>query len=227
MPLVFPLPPLSTKAAHTLSLFFTSSYVGSIYVSKNARISFRSSTSIARGGHIPQRTFEERGRDDSDVIKARLFAVCVSTFLSCTSVFWLMWHVIGDDLGVCVISLFHDRSSLSVSSEFSCRIRNYFRSSRTHPIWRSFCLSTYRDTHLIPGAIICYIFVWETAISVPVVVKERFVPSVIYLDRCEESYFRSSDRRAGLPCMCVGCISPRRILNIQNDILISTLLWTW
>lgn len=97
MPLVFPLPPLSTRAAHVLAAFFAISYVGSLYISKNARLSFRSNSV---DGQARRRSSDERGRDDPDVIKARMLAVCVSTLLSCASVFWLVWHIVGDHQGV-------------------------------------------------------------------------------------------------------------------------------
>jgi len=99
------LPPLSTPAAHIISGFFAVSYVGSLYISKNARLSFRSNQLLAEGGHMRQRNGDERWRDHPDVIKARLLAVCLSTLLSCMSVFWLLWHVVGDHQGSVLVAL--------------------------------------------------------------------------------------------------------------------------
>jgi hypothetical protein len=100
MPLVFPLPPLSTSGAHIISCFFAFTYVGSLYVFKNARLSFNSKLVRLQDGQLRQKAGDERWRDDPDVIKARLLAVCMSTLLSCLSVFWLVWHIVGDNKGV-------------------------------------------------------------------------------------------------------------------------------
>jgi len=105
MPLVFPLPPVSTSGAHIISAFFAVSYVCSLYISKNARLSFNSRSSHAHDGRARRKIGDERWRDDPDVIKARLLAVCSSTVLSCVSVFWLVWHIVGDDEGSFRIAL--------------------------------------------------------------------------------------------------------------------------
>jgi hypothetical protein len=92
MPPVFPLPPLSTKAAHILAAFFAVSYVASLYISKNARISFAPKATHLGTGQLPHKAWS---RDDPDIIKARMLAVSISTVLSCVSVFWLLWHIEG------------------------------------------------------------------------------------------------------------------------------------
>lgn len=79
-------PFLSTSSAHLIASCFAISYVGSLYVSKNGRLSFWS-----KAGHARSKMGEQRFRDDPVVIKSRLLAVCISTLLSCLTVSWLVW----------------------------------------------------------------------------------------------------------------------------------------
>jgi len=118
MPLVFPLPPLSKSGAHIISCSFALTYVGSLYVSKNARLSFSPKPlepSHLQDGHERQKSSDERWRDDPDVIKARLMAVCVSTLLSCVSVFLLVWHIVGDHQGSYRVALETTAARLGLS----------------------------------------------------------------------------------------------------------------
>ncbi|OCH85481.1 Abi-domain-containing protein [Obba rivulosa] len=82
-------PPLPLPLAHAFAAFFALSYVGSIYVSKNARVSPNN------GQPAPARARakdpEERWRNDPGVIRARLLAVSLSTLASCVAVLMLMW----------------------------------------------------------------------------------------------------------------------------------------
>ena len=71
---------LSTTQAHLLALAFAGSYVGSIYVSQNARLTYASNNPTERARE------RVRQRDDPDVIRARLKAVAFSTTLSCLAV---------------------------------------------------------------------------------------------------------------------------------------------
>ncbi|KAK0202160.1 hypothetical protein DFS33DRAFT_1444023 [Desarmillaria ectypa] len=82
-------PPLSPSQATLLALFFVSSYVGSLYISKNARLSFVSKTVKLPDGQTRQKQDKERWRDDPDVIRARLTAVVSSTVVSCFVVYWV------------------------------------------------------------------------------------------------------------------------------------------
>ncbi|KAK0504399.1 hypothetical protein EDD18DRAFT_499993 [Armillaria luteobubalina] len=82
-------PPLSSSQATLLALFFVSSYVGSLYISKNARLSFVSKPVKLADGQVRRKQDKERWRDDSDVIRARLTAVALSTVLSCFVVYWV------------------------------------------------------------------------------------------------------------------------------------------
>ena len=91
MPLVFPVPPLSTKGANLVAFFFSASYVASLYLSKNARLG-NSSKSSGSNASVSQ----NRTRDDPSVIKARMFAASTSTILSCAVVFLLVWHIVDD-----------------------------------------------------------------------------------------------------------------------------------
>lgn len=69
-------PPLSLFHAHILAGIFAVSYVGSLYVSQNTRITYSTRTP---GEQARER---ERRRDDPDVIRARLAAVSLSTVVS-------------------------------------------------------------------------------------------------------------------------------------------------
>ncbi|KAI8974836.1 CAAX protease self-immunity-domain-containing protein [Trametes punicea] len=91
MPLVFATPPISLSTAHAYAAWFTLSYVGSLYLSKSARLSFKNGVTLsARPGEERAKETEERWRNDPDVIRARLLAASVSTALSVCSVFWLV-----------------------------------------------------------------------------------------------------------------------------------------
>jgi prenyl protein peptidase len=91
MPVVFPVPPLSTKGANLVAFFFSASYVTSLYLSKHARLG-NSSKSNGSNATVSQ----NRTRDDPSVIKARMLAASTSTVLSCTVVFLLVWHIVDD-----------------------------------------------------------------------------------------------------------------------------------
>lgn len=95
MPLVFPVPPLSTAFAHLLSITFAFVYVGSIYLSKNSRLSFSRKTVYTNGQARPKER-DERWRDDPDVIKARLAAVGFATLICCVSVIGVVGYFVGD-----------------------------------------------------------------------------------------------------------------------------------
>lgn len=100
MPLIFPAPPISTFSAHVVTLVFAISYVGSLYLSKNARLSFSSKPKRVPNGSSREKESTERWRDDPEVIQARLFAVTAATFLCCAGVFGLLWHLIGNTVEV-------------------------------------------------------------------------------------------------------------------------------
>ena len=96
MPLVFPVPPLSTTSGHTLSIIFASIYVGSIYLSKNTRLSFSGRTVHLLNGQARLKEADEKWRDDPDVIKARLVAVGAATLICFLGVFSVVKHFVGD-----------------------------------------------------------------------------------------------------------------------------------
>ncbi|KAJ4000432.1 hypothetical protein F5050DRAFT_1562989 [Lentinula boryana] len=83
---------LSPTTAHLLGLAFASMYVGSIYVSKEARLVFSAPPTIANPTDKPRERLKgenERWRDDPDVIKARLAAVSIATVLCVAVVCWI------------------------------------------------------------------------------------------------------------------------------------------
>src|ERR1700722_14235175 len=87
-----PLPVISTTSAHLLTFAFALSYVGSLYVFKNARLLFHHRAVLTRNGEPRQKKLYERWRDDPDVIRARLAAVCFATSLCCACVFAVVWR---------------------------------------------------------------------------------------------------------------------------------------
>lgn len=91
MPLVFPIPPLSTRGANIVAFFFASSYVVSLYLSKHARLGNPPKQNESDASAVQNRT-----RDDPNVVKARMAAASTSTVLSCVLVFLLVWHIIDD-----------------------------------------------------------------------------------------------------------------------------------
>lgn len=96
MPLVFPVPPLSISFAHLLSTSFAFVYVGSIYLSKNSRLTFKKKTVHTPNGQARLKEQDERWRDDPDVIKARLMSVGIATVLCCLGVVAVVAHFAGD-----------------------------------------------------------------------------------------------------------------------------------
>lgn len=85
MPVVDHIPALSTWQAHALAFVVGGSYVGSLYVSQNTRLTYQSEDAVAQAKERVRR------RDDPDVIRARLTAVSVSTILSCVLVCCLVY----------------------------------------------------------------------------------------------------------------------------------------
>jgi prenyl protein peptidase len=114
MPLVFPFPPLSTTFAHLLSLSFTCAYVGSIYLSKNSRLSFSSKVVHTSNGQARPKEQDERWRDDPDVIKARLAAVGSATLVCCLGVIGVVGCFVGDVKNVSYVSHVGRRCYLSL-----------------------------------------------------------------------------------------------------------------
>ncbi|KAJ7046329.1 hypothetical protein C8F04DRAFT_1063984 [Mycena alexandri] len=79
-PIQSPQYPLSMLSSHLLALSFSASYVGSLYVVKNARLRF-SETPDAR------RNVQPGSRDDPAVIRARLAAATFASILCCWGVY--------------------------------------------------------------------------------------------------------------------------------------------
>ncbi|KAL0960486.1 hypothetical protein HGRIS_005527 [Hohenbuehelia grisea] len=80
--------PLSSSSAHLLVSFFGMSYVGSLYLTKYTRLSFRPAAQPPQSEQDYGRRPNDRGRDDLEVIQARLVAVTAATILNCLVVFW-------------------------------------------------------------------------------------------------------------------------------------------
>ncbi|KIM36558.1 hypothetical protein M413DRAFT_449099 [Hebeloma cylindrosporum] len=114
MQLLFPKPLLTTSSAHLISLGLGAVYVGSIYLSKNARLRFTSRTRLKRTPHGDdnggngndhanelrerERQKNERWRDDPDVIRARLVAVSIATVVCILCVLAVLWSNVGGTL---------------------------------------------------------------------------------------------------------------------------------
>jgi len=106
-------PSISTASAHLFCLGFALSYVGSIYISKNARLSY-SATAPKRDGELRPRERDERWRDDPDVIKARLAAVSLASLTCCLAVLVTVWVTVGGGKTVspCLVYLNEHSSAL-------------------------------------------------------------------------------------------------------------------
>jgi len=95
-----PSPIISSSSALLITLSFAFIYVGSLYLSRNARLSFVSKPYPAKPGRENEerkKMKNERWRDDPDVIRARLAAVSVATVVCCLGVFIVLffYHVGG------------------------------------------------------------------------------------------------------------------------------------
>ncbi|KIK98535.1 hypothetical protein PAXRUDRAFT_823761 [Paxillus rubicundulus Ve08.2h10] len=94
---MIPTTSLPMFSAHIFAALFVTCYVGSIYVSKNARLSFSKAKADLDYGYARPKELNERWRDDPDVIRARLVAVGIATVLCCAIVFGLMTTVSGNE----------------------------------------------------------------------------------------------------------------------------------
>lgn len=116
MPFIFSEPPITTGTAHLLTTLFVFCYVGSLYLSKNARLSFSSDAPRSQDGTAREKQQNERWRDDPDVIRARLLAVGIATLVCCAVVFVVLWQLSGDvdrDEVCKFLVLFHNFKTLS------------------------------------------------------------------------------------------------------------------
>lgn len=86
---------LSTQSAHVLAAVYALSYVGSIYVSKGARLSFTHTKAYLDFGRLKAQ--HERWRDDPGVIRARSVAVSVVTILCCVGATVLVRTLMGNE----------------------------------------------------------------------------------------------------------------------------------
>ncbi|KAI0754126.1 hypothetical protein C8Q80DRAFT_1093736 [Daedaleopsis nitida] len=87
-------PSIPTWTAHAFAAFFTFSYVGSLYVSSRARLSFKKDASQnVHDGQERAKESDERWRNDPDVIRARLLSASLSTMLNIGVVYWLIRSV--------------------------------------------------------------------------------------------------------------------------------------
>ncbi|KAJ6455315.1 hypothetical protein C8R47DRAFT_1082768 [Mycena vitilis] len=87
-PILAPLQPLSMFSSHIIALLFSCTYVGSLYVVKNAQLRFS-----AKSEHFDARRpvqLAAESRDDPAVICARLTAATLATLLNCGIVYALV-----------------------------------------------------------------------------------------------------------------------------------------
>ena len=99
-----PSPIISSSSAFLITYSFGFIYVGSLYLSKNARLFFVSEPHRPKPGREDEERKKmktERWRDDPDVIKARLVAVSVATVVCCLGVFAVLFYHIGGTANVC------------------------------------------------------------------------------------------------------------------------------
>lgn len=186
MPLVFPVPPLSTASAHLLSLLFAVVYVGSIYLSKNSRLSFSGKTVYTANGRARLKERDEKWRDDPDVIKARLAAVGFATLICCLGVVGIVGLYVGDvdNVSCSVLSTVCESCSvlaveyLGHTGVFNCPIRIDIRGHITLAI---FC-----DSTSVFRSYLCSVLVTNTSVPTRVVDTTRRHPLVFVVARCEE-----------------------------------------
>jgi prenyl protein peptidase len=103
-PQTHPSPIISSSSALLITLSFAFIYVGSLYLSKNARLSFVSKPYRVQPGREDEerkKMKNERWRDDPDVIRARLAAVSVATVVCCLGVFAVLFYHVGNTVQVC------------------------------------------------------------------------------------------------------------------------------
>jgi prenyl protein peptidase len=91
-------PVLTLTEAHLLTAFFSISYVGSLYLSKHARLRFDDRRARLAAGRNPYAKIHpsERWRDDPDVIRARLTAVSIATGVSVAVVCGVVYYFMPD-----------------------------------------------------------------------------------------------------------------------------------
>ncbi|KAJ6562179.1 hypothetical protein B0H19DRAFT_992158 [Mycena capillaripes] len=82
-PIQTPSNPLSILSSHFLAILFSSSYVGSLYIAKNARLRFTAAPDL-------RRQVQPGSRDDPAVIRARLTAVTFASLFNCAVVYALI-----------------------------------------------------------------------------------------------------------------------------------------
>jgi len=96
MPVVFANPPISVAAAHCFVAFFAVLYVGSLYLSRSGRLSFKKVTAPdSQNGEERRKERDERWRNDPSVIRARMLAASLSTLVSCMLVTNVIWNLVG------------------------------------------------------------------------------------------------------------------------------------
>ncbi|PVF99797.1 Abi-domain-containing protein [Serendipita vermifera] len=76
-------PVISGTTAWLISAFFATSYVASLYMFRAGRLGFRQQKVEAGPNASGARAYNEEGRNNPTVIKARLFSVAISTLFSC------------------------------------------------------------------------------------------------------------------------------------------------
>jgi len=150
--LTFTAPQLLSSTAYTLSYGFSFLYVASIYVSAGARLSFNPNPAHSRANGRDSQPSEvnspaadtssgprpkmrnERWRDDSDVIKARLVAVSAATVVCCTIVFHIL-SAVSSPVYSTTSELLHD-----LFFRLGCvspKIRSIPPGQDSGPLWKS------------------------------------------------------------------------------------------
>src|SRR5262249_34589796 len=85
-------PLISETSAHLLTAAFAGLYVGSLYISKNARLHFSQPATAPQNGFARQKEQGERWRDDPHVIKSRIIAVTLASLACAITVFVTVWR---------------------------------------------------------------------------------------------------------------------------------------
>ncbi|KAK0185612.1 hypothetical protein F5146DRAFT_1105703 [Armillaria mellea] len=114
-------PLFAETQGHFLAFCFTVTYVGSLYLSKNARLSFVAWSTNVPEGKSRQRQMNERWRDDADVIRARITAVSLATVASCFLIFQMLWPLFTLESMLHSLDLAHLVTPLIFIGPFYCR----------------------------------------------------------------------------------------------------------
>lgn len=168
---------LTTTQAHFLALFFASTYVGSLYISKKTRLAF-STKPLVTNGRYRQKENHERWRDDDDVIRARLVACTASTTLCILTVILVNWRTLGKEVSAC-LQMPVPHVLIRVIPEFPGRNGRDHATPRTRSAGASYAASD--NTPTLHWSAICHVPLKRTSFHVRLVLRYRRPLQVLHV----------------------------------------------